>query len=87
MTPKTRIDGNDLTYYGQFDRNGKKDGFGIAVFYEGHHYSGFFRENIPNGEGRLIFNNGDMLIGNFKGNFVVGEAEIFYLASETIYKG
>lgn len=87
MNPNSKIDANDLTYYGQFDRNGKKDGYGIVVSYEGHHFSGFFRDNLPNGEGRLVFNNGDVLIGSFKGNFVVGEAEIFYLTSETVYKG
>ena len=87
LTPKSKLNNNDLTYYGQFDRNGNKEGYGEAVSYEGHHFSGFFRENAPNGEGRLIFNNGDVLFGNFKGNYVVGVAEIFYLASETIYKG
>jgi hypothetical protein len=80
-------DPNDITYYGQLDSKGAKSGFGIAISYEGHHFSGFFEDDFPNGEGRLVLNNGDVLVGNFKRNFVIGEAEIFYLSSQMVYKG
>jgi hypothetical protein len=53
----------DTTYYGQYNSEGLREGYGILISSTYEHFSGMFKNDMPSGDGRIIFNNGDVLIG------------------------
>jgi len=78
---------NDNSIYkGSWNKNGKKEGFGIYIDKNGNKYSGYFLNDLFNGKGRLINSNGDY----FEGEFINGNANgkgILKLKEGYIYEG
>ena len=57
-------------YKGSWNKNGKKEGFGIYINPSNDIYIGYFLNDLFNGKGKLINSNGDY----FEGNFINGKA-------------
>ena len=47
-------------------RNGKPDGFGILIRFDGKKYVGNFKDGKMDGQGMFIFSSGDKYEGEFK---------------------
>jgi hypothetical protein len=50
-------------YYGYFNKEWEREGYGINIFPDGSKYQGFFEYDQMNGRGRLIGANGDYYLG------------------------
>jgi hypothetical protein len=51
-------------YYGYYNKNYEREGYGILILPDGSKYIGFFKNNKMNGRGRLISSEGDYYEGN-----------------------
>ena len=54
-------------------RNGKPDGFGILIRFDGKKYVGEFREGLLNGQGTFTWSNGNKYVGGFKEGLLNGQ--------------
>jgi hypothetical protein len=77
----------DNSYFGNFNEKGEREGYGVVITRDGHHFSGIFAGDMPQGPGRIIYNNGDYLISNFTFNQIGSSGELHFLTKDTVYKG
>ena len=73
-------------YEGEWDKNGKKDGKGIQILWDGSLYDGFWKVDKRNGRGLLIKANDEMQIGEWKDDKYHGYGKYYYVNGE-IYEG
>jgi hypothetical protein len=52
-------------YYGYYNREWERQGYGILIFPDGSKYQGFFKNNKMHGRGRLVGAQGDYYWGIF----------------------
>ena len=69
ITYKFKVDNS--IYKGSWNKNGKKEGFGIYINPSNDIYIGYFLNDLFNGKGKLINSNEDY----FEGYFINGKAE------------
>ena len=63
---KTFGDGKVRPEYEGEIRNGKPNGFGILIWFDGRKYVGNFKDEEMDGQGMFIFSSGDKYEGEFK---------------------
>ena len=73
-------------YQGQWNQDGKKQGYGVLITENGSKYDGYWMDNQFNGLGRLIYNNGDFCEGNFIKGMLEGKGVLVRVNGEK-YKG
>ena len=63
---KTFGDGKVRPEYEGEIRNGKPDGFGILIWFDGRKYVGNFKDGKMDGQGTLTFSSGEKYVGEWK---------------------
>jgi len=74
---------DDNRYIGDYDADGKKDGWGTYLFDSGDTYVGEFKNDRKHGQGTYTFKNGDTYIGQYKDDLRAGNGKYIYVSGDS----